>query len=458
MSNDVDIAVVGAGGGGLVAGLAVAESGVSVVVLEKLARAGGNTALSTGSVIGAGTRWQAEAGIHDEPERLTTDLLRQSGPHEAEALVRRLAETSADLVEWLVDRHGIDLRLITDYRHVGHSVPRLHAPPSRKGQALVDDLLRACANAGVEVLLNNPAAGLLTTDGVVTGVHVSGTRVAAYDLSCSAVVLAANGYAANRRLVERWAPDIAEADYFGAPGSTGEAIEWAEQLGAGVGNIGAYQGYAAVAYPHGSITSWTTIEKGGAMIDAHGHRFGDESRGYSGFTSDVLGAARPAFVLFDRRIRDSVAQHEEEFRDLIDIGGVREFATAAEVAGYIGCPSTSLTRTLDALGASASGDVADEFGRTDFGLGPLRPPYAVVRSVPGLFHTQGGVQVGPDAEVLRPDGSSIAGLYAVGGVSVGLSGRTGGAGYSSGSGLLSALGLGALAGRAAAARASEGPA
>ena len=30
-----------------------------------------------------------------------------------------------------------------------------------------------------------------------------------------------------------------------------------------LGNIGAYQGYAAVSDPHGSLLSWTTIEKGG---------------------------------------------------------------------------------------------------------------------------------------------------------------------------------------------------
>jgi fumarate reductase flavoprotein subunit len=116
---DVDVIVVGAGGGGLVTGLAAADSGASVVVLEKLDQAGGNTRLSTGSIPGAGTRQQLAAGVEDEPDRMYADLMRQSGPHEGAHLTRRLADVSADLIDWLVDKHHIELTLIMDYKHVG---------------------------------------------------------------------------------------------------------------------------------------------------------------------------------------------------------------------------------------------------------------------------------------------------------------------------------------------------
>ena len=58
--------------------------------------------------------------------------------------------------------------------------------------------------------------------------------------------------------------------------------------------------------------------------------------------------------------------------------------------------------------------------------------------------------VDDEARVLRPDRSIVAGLYAGGGAAVGISGLTGSAGYASGNGLLSALGLGYVAGHAAA--------
>ena len=85
----------------------------------------------------------------------------------------------------------------------------------------------------------------------------------------------------------------------------------------------------------------------------------------------------------------------------------------------------------------------DRFGRTEFEA-PLQPPYAAVKVVPALFHTQGGLRVDGSARVLRPDDTPIEGLYASGGAAAGISGH-GAAGYLAGNGLLPALGLAFLA-------------
>ncbi|MDF1706164.1 MAG: FAD-dependent oxidoreductase [Aeromicrobium sp.] len=236
MSTDVDVVVVGAGGAGLTAAIAAAEAGASVALLEKMDRPGGNTYVSTGSIPAAGSRFQAEAGVEDDPARMTRDLLAKSGPHDAEHLVRLLADESASLVEWLVDAHGVDLQLITDYKHVGHSVTRLHAPPARQGSFLVKDLVVAAQRAGVDIITGNPVVGLTTEDDVVTGVQVDGPRSGRYEIRAGAVVLAANGFGNNRAMLERWIPEIVGAQYFGAEGSTGEAIEWALERGAATAN------------------------------------------------------------------------------------------------------------------------------------------------------------------------------------------------------------------------------
>ena len=448
---DVDVVVVGGGGCGLAAALAAAEAGASVAVLEKLDRPGGNTELSTGSIPAADSKYQRAAGIEDSPKLMAADLLRQSGPSDAEHLVRALAAGSAALVEWLVERHQVDLRLITDYKHVGHSVPRLHAPPDRRGSSLMRDLLAAVARAGVEVAVGNPVVELLKTDGRVTGVRVAGPRSGEYTLRCNAVVLGANGFGNNKDMLRTWIPEIAEAQYFGAEGSTGEAVDWCAAERADLGNMGAYQGYAAVAYPHGCIVSWTTVEKGGLLLSPEGRRMGDESVGYSGLAPVVSSQAEMSYVVFDKRIRDFVAGNEPEFAELADIGGVVEAATAADVAHVLGAPEDVVASSLAAYEGAAAGEATDEFGRTDFGMGPLEPPYCVVRSIPAIFHTQGGAMVDERARVLRADGSHVPGLYAGGGVAAGLSGARGAAGYSSGNGLLSAVGLGRIAGGEAAA-------
>jgi fumarate reductase flavoprotein subunit len=445
---ETDVLVIGAGACGFAAAITAHDAGAEAAIVEKLDRVGGNSSLSTGSVPGAGSRFQREAGIVDSPERMIDDLLRQSGPHDCPELTRLLAESSAALVEWLVDRVGARMSLITDYCHVGHTVPRLHAPRSRRGQDLVDDLVAAADSRCIPVAVGNPARRLLADDtGAVIGAELeAGGRVSR--MRAGKVILATNGFAANRKLVAEFCPEIAAAEYFGALGSTGEAVEWGRALGADLANIGAYQGYAAVAYPQGSLLSWTTIEKGGILVRKDGQRFGDEGAGYSGYAKDVMAQGDLVYAVFDERIR-RVAALEEEFEELCRHGGVKHAESAEALAALFGVDPAALAGTIEAYGAAASGRAPDPFARRSFGLAPLEPPYFIARVKPGLFHTQGGLRVDGSARVLRPDGAPIANLFAGGGAAAGISGRTGGGGYSSGNGLLAALGLGRIAGLAA---------
>ncbi|MGH6896226.1 MAG: FAD-dependent oxidoreductase [Geminicoccaceae bacterium] len=439
-----DVLVVGAGACGLAAAIAAHDADAEVAIVEKMQRPGGNSALSTGSIPAAGSRFQREAGIDDDPRRMIADLMRVSGRHDCATITRCLAEQSASLVEWLVDGIGARLLLITDYCHVGHSVPRLHAPRSRRGQDLVDDLLKAAGGRGIPLALGNDVSELIVEEGAVVGAMVGSDRIGA-----GKVVLATNGFAANPELVRRWCPDIAAAEYFGALGSTGEAMLWGEALGAELANMGAYQGYAAVAHPHDTLLSWTTIEKGGILVGADGGRFGNEDLGYSGFAPRVMAQGTFAYAVYDARIHE-IACLEDEYAELAGMGGVRHADDASELAALMAIDGDGLRATLDAHAAAARGERADDFGRRSFGLAPLSPRYAIARVKPGLFHTQGGLLVDDRARVLRRDGRPIPNLFAGGGAAAGISGRNGAEGYASGNGLLTALGLGRIAGLAAA--------
>ena len=119
------------------------------------------------------------------------------------------------------------------------------------------------------------------------------------------------------------------------------------------------------------------------------------------------------------------------------------------LAAEYGIPAAAL-RTTVAQYHTGIHDGMDAFGRKSFGYAPLSPPYAMVRVTAGLFHTQGGLDIDVHAQPLRHDGTPVENLYAAGGTAVGISGADGGKGYVSANGLLSALGLGRVAGRHAA--------
>ncbi len=454
MDQDIDILVVGAGSCGLAAAIAAHDAGASVALVEKRERPGGNSSLSTGSIPGAGTRFQREAGIADGPEHLVADLMRIAGETDCPDLVRRLCEQSAPTVEWLVDVVGARLSLITAYKHVGHTVARLHAPVSRRGQDLVDDLLAAANRRTIPLAVGNGVTALIVESGAVVGAHLKSVSGEISTIRAAKTILAVNGYAGNPALVQRFCPEVAGAPYFGALGSTGEAIVWGESLGAALSNIGAYQGYAAVSDPHGSLLSWTTIEKGGIIVNAAGKRFGDESAGYSGFTPNVMAEAAPRYAIFDQKMYD-VAALEEEFVELARHGGFKSADTPHALAALLALDPAALTASIAKAQSAARRQRADPHGRRDFGLGALEGRLYGCRIVPGLFHTQGGLAVDGDGRVLDVKKRPIPNLFAGGGATGGLSGRSGAAGYASGNGLLSAIALGRLAGLAAAAEVSK---
>jgi fumarate reductase flavoprotein subunit len=448
---EVDILVVGAGGAGLAAAIAAHDSGALVAITEKLERPGGNTALSTGSLPGAGTRFQKAAGIEDSPELLISDLRGLSGPHDADAILELLAGRSAEIVEWLASTVGVELDVIVDYRHVAHSVPRLHAPASRKGQDLSDQMLAAVERRSIPLATSSPVKALeRDVDGAIIGALVVNPDGQRSRIRARKVILCVNGFGASRDLLQKYCPEAADFMYVGAKGSEGESVRWGEELGVSFGNMASYQGYATVMYPHGELLSWTTIEKGAIVVNREGRRFADEAVGYSGLTAAVGREAVPIWAIFDQRILE-IAAREPWFKEILDLGGAKRAHSVEELARQTALDVAQLRATIDTYNHAASGSARDPFGRHEFGVAPLIPPYWYAQVVPALLSTQGGVMIDRRARVLRPSGIPVDNLYAAGGAVAGIAGRSGGRGYASGTGLLHAIGLGYIAGQAAAA-------
>jgi fumarate reductase flavoprotein subunit len=220
-------------------------------------------------------------------------------------------------------------------------------------------------------------------------------------------------------------------------------------LGAATAHMSGYQGHGLVCAGYATRLTPEVPQLGALVVNVHGERFAREDQGYSEFARVVLAQPRGvAVAIFDQRIYDIVAP-TDHFRDTIAAGALRSARTVAALAAAFKLPPQVLQASIDECNAGADG-AADRFGRTTFGA-PLAPPYYGALITGALAHTQGGLVVDVYARVLREDGRPIPNLYAGGGTAAGISGD-GPAGYLSGNGLLSALGLGLIAGEHAAAQ------
>ncbi|SDE11279.1 FAD-dependent oxidoreductase [Nocardioides lianchengensis] len=438
-----DLVVAGAGGG-LVAALRAASLGLSVLVVERnehFAR-GNNTAMSTAMVPGAGTRWQREAGVEDSPEQFLADVRAKTHGEADERLAAALAGVSARLLEWLADDVGLPLSLVTDFGYPGHSAYRCHTVPGRAGQAMLADVVRAVRSSDlVDLMVPARLTGVEEGDDGVLHAVVD-TPNGEERIPTRAVLLATNGFGADRELVAEHLPEIAGATYHGSEGSTGDALRIGERLGAATAYLDAYQGHAALT-PAATLAGWATVMHGAVVVDVAGRRFGDETTGYSEYAAALQAAeGGRGWIVLDERVHEACLSFTD-YRDTVESGVTRTADDAAALAAAIEVDPEVLAATLEAARASAADGTPDEHGRTRWEA-PLEAPYRAVPVTPALFHTQGGLVVDEHARVLRADGSAVPGLYASGGAAAGISGH-GAAGYLAGNGLLPALGLAFLA-------------
>jgi hypothetical protein len=205
---DVDLVVAGAGGG-LAGALRAAEAGLSVLVVdpdEQFLR-GNNTSMSTAMIPGAGSRWQREAGVVDDPARFLADISAKTHGTADPVLASALTAISAPLVEWLADEAGLPLKLVRDFSYPGHSADRLHTVEGRHGSALLRHLYeRVRLSPSVDTLIPARLVDVTTADaanaaddgaGRITSAVVEYPSGHRETIATRAVLLATNGYGAN---------------------------------------------------------------------------------------------------------------------------------------------------------------------------------------------------------------------------------------------------------------------
>jgi fumarate reductase flavoprotein subunit len=241
-------------------------------------------------------------------------------------------------------------------------------------------------------------------------------------------------------------PEMRTATYAGHTGNDGSAILWGRQLGAGLADLGAYQGHGSWAVPQGALLTWGLMMEGGVQINTLGLRFHDETLGYSEASVSVL--AQPggvAWCVFDDAIL-AFAEDFPDFRDARTAGAVRSADDAGGLAAAIGCDPAGLAQTVASIRPGVDPATGRVFKRS------LSGRLHAAKVTGALFHTQGGLLIDDTCRVLRESGrGAFPNLFAAGGAARGVSGKAVW-GYLSGNGLLSAIGGGHLAAQTIAAQ------
>jgi fumarate reductase flavoprotein subunit len=453
----VPVLIVGGGAAGCVAALAAHDAGATPLLVERDDRPSGTTGLSQGLFCAAGTRSQAAHGVDDDAERFLADILAKTRGQTDPVIARAIAEGSGPCLEWLVDEHHLPWELDTGFRAVyGNSRMRVHGWRGRGGQDMIQLLHRRLGDLGIDVLLQARLVEIIgDADGRALGIEVERPGGARERIGCETLVIASGGFAANHERVARHMPEAAKARHNGHEGNHGDGIWLGERLGAALGDMGAYQGYAMLTDPQGVTVPPGIIVEGGILVNALGRRFVNEMEDIAGMVHPVM--AQPdgmAWVIYDAGIEDRCAYIPETIA-LKALNAARKADSVEALSELIGVDPAILAASLADAEAARAATRPDAVGRIWAEDRPPAPTFHALRVVGAIYHTQGGLQIDGEARVLRPDGTALPNLFAAGGAARGVSGPSSW-GYLPAMGLCAAVTLGRIAGRSAARLAGSG--
>ncbi|MGE0323506.1 MAG: FAD-dependent oxidoreductase [Polyangiaceae bacterium] len=319
------------------------------------------------------------------------------------------------------------------------------------GAALIGRLLEACLARGVEFRLETRGEALLRdTAGKVIGLSAASQGKHHELLGRRGVVLASGGFAWNETLCKDFLLGV-PTHPASVPTSRGDGLLMAMQAGAALGNMShawwcpavevpgeTYDGaplyrpeFAARCLPHSVI------------VNGRGERFTAEATNYNDVTKPFFDHAPvgyrqknlPAYLIVDQQYRERYSLLSvPPLIPGVEPKPLPEWVLCADtleaLAARCGIDASRLSGTIERFNRHAAEGTDEDFGRgisafdrfygdpehaPNPNLGTLsKPPFFAVRLHPSTIGTKGGPKVDEHARVLRPDGTTIDGLYAAG--------------------------------------------
>lgn len=462
MASDYDVVVVGSGIAGLSAALTVVEAGGTVLVAESEDVVGGSTRLAGGSIMGAGTRLQADHGVSDSAEDLFQYYMALNHWEPEPGPVRRLADECGPAVDWLVDlgvafQDGV-------YPAGEEPAPRKHLATGA-GQGVIDVLYRQCKDRGVEFAMRRRIDRLIVEGGDVVGVAVGDD-----ELRAGAVILSTGGFGANKELVDEHFPDAGAAEwywYVGAPGSRGDAFGLGRQVDAEI--LGHNLGLLMLTPNFGKLLEGGYLPGWLVVVNGRGRRFYNETMSYSVTHPIVRSQPAPVVAIFDDDAlraadpktaeqvkRNTIPQRtfyvnkwvEPMLTEMVEKGVVKRADTLPELAAQVGVPGDELVATIERYNIDVGQGHDELYLKAERFLRPIQTPpfYATELRLAHVPLTGAGLRIDADSRVLAKGASPVPGLYAAGECTGGVLGQV----YvGSGNSLTMGLVFGRVAGRSA---------
>lgn len=430
-----DVIVIGSGYAGLAAAIEARQAGASVIVLEKMRAAGGNSIISDGGMAVAGSALQRRHGIEDSAELFYRDMMKAGLGLNYPELVKIVTGHSQEAYSWLTEELGVEFMDRVDL-FGGHSVARSHGAVRITGASIIKPMLKRLEELEIPIHYGWHVTGLLFDHQRVTGVEAE----SGYSFKTkrgdqrqviharNGVILAGGGFGADVRFRAAHDPRLnRDIDTTNKVCATSELLVEAMKKGA-----------SAIQLSHIQLGPWASPDEKGfgsgplfadyigliygiLVAPDTGSRFINEHSDRKVLSDAILATGAPCICISDDA---AVKQSGWDIGRALQKEVVRTFDDLPSLAEFYHVPADSLSSTVDRFNTSISDHDSSLYGRSIMAdsLPIQSPPYYAMRVWPKVHYTMGGLQIDSKARVISLDQEPMEGLYAAGEMTGGIHG------------------------------------
>lgn len=462
--SEVDIVIVGAGGGGIAGALVAREMGASVIVVEKSAESGGATAHANGWLNVAGTakaQQDIEFAYPEFPYDRTKFIAAMQNVYQYSidnSLLAKLAEKGGECADWITDKG-------TDWMCIGpffvHSAGMASAVLGQK--VMTDQFEKLGTEAGAEYRFNCECTGLVVENNRVVGIRAREGSSDVYLKADKGVVLCAGGFGMNPDLLKKYSPTAYESIVYGGPfpSHSGEALRMALGAGADISGFDSWSCWESAPdngtgdwnYFYGIRQflqmPWLNFDCEGKRCDFYDSRL-PNMPAFVGSSGDTLRVAaqmsRPngrVYCIFDSNYEEYAAKiavekgermpavasapdrdpglydsdWHVEFQNALGDGRIKKADTLEELAEMLDLDPVIVKDTVERWNANCEKGVDDDpdliYPYLPEWLNPIEEgPFYGAALGGQLGKTMAGVRVNDKLQAMDAHGHEIPGLYA----------------------------------------------